>query len=184
MRTRAESSWHHPHFRCLSQIGLSNWLPPLLSLNDPKRQVRFCAHEGNAHGTPNLRDLRAHTHVFPYHFRAHNSTAFAIFVRTAEQLPIQGFIAPNFSPEWSSEAKLFSAFSLAGASLAQRCFRFRFPLIELKRSISGAPSVGAYSRKRLRKANRCALRPFCRPIPRHVNCPRKRPVLVRHSRQH
>ena len=40
----------------------------------PKPPGQFCAHEGNAHGPRHLRDLRAHTRVFPYHLRAHKTT--------------------------------------------------------------------------------------------------------------
>jgi hypothetical protein len=48
-----------------------------LNLNhprSPKSPGQFCAHEGNAHGPRHLRDLRAHTRVFPYHLRAHKTT--------------------------------------------------------------------------------------------------------------
>jgi hypothetical protein len=40
----------------------------------PKPPGQFCAHEGNAHGPRHLRDLRAHTRVFPHHLRAHKTT--------------------------------------------------------------------------------------------------------------
>ena len=39
----------------------------------PKSPGQFCAHEGNAHGPQNLRDLRAHTRIFPHHLRAHKT---------------------------------------------------------------------------------------------------------------
>jgi hypothetical protein len=40
----------------------------------PRSPSQFCAHEDLAHIPRNLRDLRAHTRIFPHHLRAHKTT--------------------------------------------------------------------------------------------------------------
>ena len=105
----------------------------------PKFPGQFCAHEGNAHGPRHLRDLRAHTPVFPHHLRAHTTTT------SCAQTPsscAQRLMQPSLA-RCATRAKHVSEAKVAA-------------VISLPESSRLRPSLAAYSSER--SIRRSALR--------------------------